>query len=76
MWKFALVLLLCLCKPFKDLYLLLSLKQPPWRCSRKRMQKYYEYSIPPNIPESFLRKICILRVIFDSNQLNGKQKRN
>ena len=23
MWKFALVLLLCLCKPFKDLYLIL-----------------------------------------------------
>ena len=59
MWKFALVLLLCLCKPFKDLYLLPSLKQPPWRCSRKRMQKYCEYSIPPNISKSFLRKIYI-----------------
>ena len=76
MWKFALVLLLCLCKPFKDLYLLLSLKQPPWRCSRKRMQKYCEYSIPPNISKSFFAKNMHFRVIFDSNQLNGKQKRN
>ena len=76
MWKFALVLLLCLCIPFKDLYLLLSLKQPPWRCSRKRMQKYCEYSIPPNISKSFLRKICILWVIFDIYQSDGKQKRN
>ena len=40
------------------------------------MQKYCEYSIPPNIPESFLRKICILRVIFDIYQPNGKQKKN
>jgi len=40
------------------------------------MQKYYEYSIPPNIPESFLRKICILRIIFDIHQSDGKQKRN
>ena len=40
------------------------------------MQKYCEYSIPPNLSKSFLQKICILWVIFDIYQPNGKQKRN
>ena len=32
------------------------------------MQKYYEYSIPPNIPESFFAKKLHFCVIFDVYQ--------